>query len=128
MSYHFSKTINSTIDKAKERVIEMLKEEGFGIVTEIDMQATLKKKIDADIHPYLILGACNPKFAYEALKAETHIGTMLPCNVILQENKAGQTEISAVDPVASMQAIKNDKLGNVAKEVQSKLKRVIEKV
>lgn len=128
MSYYFSKTINEGLDKAKERVTEGLKEEGFGILTEIDVQATLKKKLDVDFRPYIILGACNPGFAYEALKAEQHIGTMLPCNVILQEIKKGSIEISAVDPVASMQAIDNKPLINVANEVRNKLQRVIEKL
>lgn len=128
MSYYFSKTINESLEKAKERVTETLKEEGFGILTEIDVQATLKKKLDVDFRPYIILGACNPAFAYEALKAEQNIGTMLPCNVILQENKKGSIEVSAVDPVASMQAIKNDQLGKVATEVRNKLQRVIEKL
>ncbi len=128
MSYYFSKTINESLEKAKERVTETLKEEGFGILTEIDVQATLKKKLDVDFRPYIILGACNPAFAYEALKSEQNIGTMLPCNVILQENKKGSIEVSAVDPVASMQAIKNDQLGKVATEVRNKLQRVIEKL
>lgn len=128
MSYYFSKTINESLEKAKERVTETLKEEGFGILTEIDVQATLKKKLDVDFRPYIILGACNPSFAYEALKSEQNIGTMLPCNVILQENKEGSIEVSAVDPVASMQAIKNDQLGKVATEVRNKLQRVIEKL
>lgn len=128
MSYYFSKTINESLEKAKERVTETLKEEGFGILTEIDVQATLKKKLDVDFRPYIILGACNPAFAYEALKSEQNIGTMLPCNVILQENKEGSIEVSAVDPVASMQAIKNDQLGKVATEVRNKLQRVIEKL
>lgn len=128
MSYYFSKTINDSLDKTKERVTEILKEEGFGILTEIDVQATLKKKLDVDFRPYIILGACNPVFAYEALKAEQNIGTMLPCNVILQENKDGRIEVSAVDPVASMQAIENKQLGKVATEVRHKLQRVIEKL
>lgn len=128
MSYYFSKIINESLDKAKERVTEVLKEEGFGVLTEIDVQATLKKKLDVDFRPYLILGACNPGFAYEALKTEQNIGTMLPCNVILQENNEGSIEVCAVDPIASMLAIKNDQLGKVATEVRNKLQRVIEKL
>lgn len=128
MSYYFSKTVNGNWDNAREKVTEALKEEGFGILTEIDVKATLKKKLDVDFRPYVILGACNPAFAYEALKSEKNIGTMLPCNVIMQETKDGHIEISAIDPVASMQAIENDKLGKVATEVRSKLQRVIEKL
>jgi len=128
MSYYFSKTVNGNWDNAREKVTEALKEEGFGILTEIDVKATLKKKLDVDFRPYVILGACNPAYAYEALKSEKNIGTMLPCNVIMQETKDGHIEISAIDPVASMQAIENDKLGKVATEVRSKLQRVIEKL
>ncbi|MCZ2459259.1 MAG: DUF302 domain-containing protein [Chitinophagales bacterium] len=128
MSYYFSKTVNGNWDNAREKVTEALKEEGFGILTEIDVKATLKKKLDVDFRPYVILGACNPAFAYEALKSEKYIGTMLPCNVIMQETQDGHIEISAIDPVASMQAIENDQLGKVATEVRSKLQRVIEKL
>ncbi|MCZ2277373.1 MAG: DUF302 domain-containing protein [Bacteroidia bacterium] len=128
MSYYFSKTINSSWEAAREKVTEALKEEGFGVLTEIDVKATLKKKLDVDFRPYLILGACNPSYAYQALQTEHHIGTMLPCNVIMQENQAGKIEISAVDPIASMQAISNQKLAEVATEVRSKLQRVIEKL
>lgn len=126
MSYYFSKTIDTNWDDARERIAAALKAEGFGILTEINMQTTLKAKIDADIKPYTILGACHPASAYEAVKAESHIGTMLPCNVIMRETDEGKIEIAAVDPVASMQAVKNDKLGGVATEVRNKLQRVIE--
>ncbi len=125
MSYHFSKTILDTWDNAKEKVVDALKAEGFGVLTEIDIRSTLKKKLDVDFRPYVILGACNPNFAYEALQAEEHIGTMLPCNVIMQEDKNGNIEVSAVDPVASMQAIENKHLEKVAVEVREKLQRVI---
>ncbi|MCZ2222698.1 MAG: DUF302 domain-containing protein [Chitinophagales bacterium] len=125
MSYYFSKTLTSTLDNAKEKVVEALKTEGFGVLTEIDIRSTLKKKLDVDFRPYIILGACNPHFAYEALQAEEHIGTMLPCNVIIQEDKNGNIEVSAVDPIASMQAIKNNHLEKVATEVREKLQRVI---
>ncbi|MCC7400538.1 MAG: DUF302 domain-containing protein [Chitinophagaceae bacterium] len=128
MSYYFSKTLQESWDKAREKVTEALKEEGFGILTEIDVKATLKKKLDVDFRPYVILGACNPSYAYEALKSEKNIGTMLPCNVIMQETKDGRIEISAVDPVASMKAIENDQLGKVATEVRNKLQRVIAKL
>lgn len=127
MSYHFSKKVNYSFDQAIERVVEELKNEGFGVLTEIDVQETLKKKINADFHKYKILGACNPHFAFKALSAENKIGTMLPCNVIVQQHDNGQVEISAVDPVASMAAIQNESLGAVATEVRRKLQSVIEK-
>lgn len=126
MSYYFSKTLNTDWDNAKERVIAGLKKEGFGILTEIDMKATLNEKLGVDMRPYIILGACNPGFAYKAVMAEENIGTMLPCNVIMQENKAGQIEVAAVDPIASMQAIKNEDLNSIAGEVRNKLQSAIE--
>lgn len=126
MAYHFSKKLDNSFDEAIELVTEALKEEGFGILTEIDIKETLKKKLDADFRNYRILGACNPPLAYEALKAEPHIGLMLPCNVIVQEHENGQVEVSAVDPVASMQAIENDELGEVAGKVRMLLKGVID--
>jgi uncharacterized protein (DUF302 family) len=125
MSYYFSKTLEAGFEEAVNRVIEQLKKEGFGILTDIDVKATLKKKLDVDFKNYRILGACNPPFAYQALQAEDKIGTMLPCNVIVQENEKGDVEVSAIDPMASMQAVKNPKLEGIAKEVQAKLKRVI---
>ncbi len=105
-----------------------MKKEGFGILTEIDVTATLKKKLDADFRNYRILGACNPPFAYRALLAEPHIGTMLPCNVIVQELDDGQIEVSAVDPLSSMQAIENKELQVIAEEIQLKLRKVIEQL
>lgn len=126
MNYYFSKIINLPYEKAIEKVTDELKKEGFGVLTEIDVKATLKKKLDVDFRKYKILGACNPSFAYEALKAERMIGTMLPCNVIVQEAEEGKTEVAAVDPMASMQAIQNPKLSSIASEVQTKLKNVIE--
>lgn len=126
MSYYFSKTINGNFDDVIIKVTDELKKEGFGILTEIDVKETLKKKLDVDFKKYKILGACNPPFAYEALKEEDKIGTMLPCNVIVIEQNPGQVEVAAVDPIASMQAISNPKLGKVAGEVQSKLKKVVE--
>lgn len=126
MSYYFNKTINANFDDVIAKVTDELKKEGFGILTEIDVKETLKKKLDVDFKKYKILGACNPPFAYEALKAEDKIGTMLPCNVILIEHTPGQVEVAAVDPIASMQAVNNPNLGKVANEVQSKLKRVVE--
>ncbi len=126
MSYYFSKTLNVSFDEVITKVIEELKKEGFGILTEIDVKEALKKKLNVDFRKYKILGACNPPFAYQALQAEDKIGTMLPCNVIVQEHTEGNVEIAAVDPVASMQAIENPKLKNIAEQVQAKLKRVID--
>ena len=126
MEYYFSKTIAGSFDNAIEKVTEALKAEGFGILTEIDIKATLKKKLDIDFYNYKILGACNPPFAYKALLAEDKIGTMLPCNVIVQEKVTGQVEVSAVDPAASMQAIENEALSDIATEIGARLKKVIE--
>ena len=125
MSYHFSKTVDMPIDAAAAATAEALKKHGFGVLTEIDVQKTFKAKLDVDFRPYRILGACNPNFAYQALQAEDKIGTMLPCNVVLQEQQPGRTEISAVDPIASMRAIDNPKLGAIATSVQSLMKQVI---
>jgi uncharacterized protein (DUF302 family) len=126
MSYYFSKNLGWNFDEAIEKVTTQLKEEGFGILTEIDVKDTLKKKLDVDFHRYQILGACNPPFAYQALQVENKIGTMLPCNVIVQETPDGKVEIAAINPVASMQAVNNPKLWEVAKQVQNKLRLVIE--
>jgi len=126
MSYHFSKTIEVSFDEAITRVTEALKHEGFGILTDIDVKATLDKKLGVAFHPYRILGACNPEMAYRALQSESKIGTMLPCNVVVQEQTPGYIEISAVDPVASMQAIENPALGEVATQVRARLKNVID--
>ncbi len=125
MKYHFSKTVDLPMEAAVSATTEALKKHGSGVLTEIDVQQTLKKKLDVDFHPYRILGACNPKMAYQALQAEDKIGTMLPCNVVLQERHSGRTEISAVDPVASMQAIENPKLAEIASSVRSALQEVI---
>ncbi|WP_026950706.1 DUF302 domain-containing protein [Algoriphagus mannitolivorans] len=126
MSYYFSKILpRKKFEEAKELVTEELKKEGFGILTEIDVQATLKKKIDQDINRYTILGACNPHFAHQALLAEDKIGVFLPCNVLVKEQKDGQIEVVAVDPIASMTSVKNASLGALAEEVQEKLKTVI---
>lgn len=126
MSYYFAKSVDYNFEKALVRVTEELKKEGFGILTEIDLKETLKKKLDVDIDNYRILGACNPGFAYQAMQVEDKIGTMLPCNVIVQEHKNGKVEVSAVDPVASMTAVGNDALGSVADQVREKLKKVIQ--
>ncbi len=126
MSYCFSTILNSEMDQAIETVTEALKVEGFGVLSVIDVKATLKKKIDVDFRPYTILGACNPTFAHKALLAEDKIGAMLPCNVVVQQIGDGNVEISAVDPIASMSAVKNPALGEIAGEVQAKLKKVID--
>ena len=126
MTYHFSKTLDVPFDDAIAKATEALQAEGFGILTEIDVKATLKKKLDVDFRPYRILGACNPNLAYQALQLENKIGTMLPCNVLVQETEDGKVEVSAIDPVASMQAIENPELGGVAEMVRSKLRSVIE--
>ena len=128
MEYYFSKTIAESFDNAIQKVTEALKAEGFGILTEIDIKATLKKKLDVDFYNYKILGACNPPFAYKALLAEDKIGAMLPCNVIVQEKVAGQVEVSAVDPSASMQAIENEELADIATEIRARLQKVIEQL
>lgn len=126
MSYYFSKKVKGTFEGIEDRVRNALKKEGFGVLTEIDVKGTLKKKMDVDFRKYKILGACNPPFAYKALLAEDKIGTMLPCNVIVQEMAEGEVEVAAIDPIASMQAIENETLAPVAIEVQRKLKNVID--
>jgi uncharacterized protein (DUF302 family) len=128
MKYYFNKTISGNFEEVIEMVIGELKKEGFGILTEIDIKATLKKKLDVDFYNYKILGACNPPFAYKALQAEEKIGTMLPCNVIVQEKEAGHVEVSAVDSAASMRSVENETLEEVASQVRDKLKRVIDKL
>ncbi len=126
MSYYFNKTLNTSFDDTVARVVTELENEGFDILTEIDVSGALKKKLDVDFKKYRILGACNPPFAYKALQLEDKIGTMLPCNVIVQEISAGVVEVAAIDPIASMQAIENPKLRSVAGQVQALLKKVIE--
>ncbi|HHG89687.1 MAG TPA: DUF302 domain-containing protein [Devosia sp.] len=128
MSYCFSKVLDSEMEPAINKVTQALKAKGFGVLTEIDVKATLKKKIDVDFRPYHILGACNPSFAHKALLAEDKIGTMLPCNVIVQEAGPGKVEVSAVDPMASMSAIDNPALGEIAGEVQAMLKAVVDEL
>jgi uncharacterized protein (DUF302 family) len=128
MSYCFSKKVAMSFDEAALSVTEELKKEGFGILSEIDVTATLKKKLNIDFRNYRILGACNPSFAYRALLAEPAIGTMLPCNVIVQELDDGKIEVAAVDPLASMQAVQNKELRSIAEEIQLKLKKVIKQL
>ena len=126
MSYYFSKTSTLPFDEVIAAVTEALKNEGFGILTEIDVQATLKKKLNVDFKRYTILGACNPPFAHEALMLADNIGTMLPCNVVVHEHAGGKVEVSAIDPVASMGAVGNPALTAIAEQVQAKLQRVVE--
>jgi uncharacterized protein (DUF302 family) len=126
MAYYYNKTIRAGFDEAVSRITQALKEEGFGILTEIDVKGTLKKKLDVDFRNYRILGACNPPFAYKALQAEDKVGTMLPCNVIVQETADGNIEIAAIDPLASMQAIDNPELLEIAEKIGQKLKMVIQ--
>ncbi len=128
MAYCFSKNVTLSFDDAITKVTAELKKEGFGILTEIDVKSTLKTKINVDFYNYRILGACNPTFAYKALQAEDKIGTMLPCNVIVQEKTPGQVEVSAVDPMASMQAVENPALGEIANTIRAKLQTVIKAV
>jgi len=125
MSYYFSKTVKGSFEEVLEKVTVSLKNEGFGILTEIDVKETLKKKLDVDFGNYKILGACNPPFAYEALQAEDKIGTMLPCNVVVQEKGENDIEVAAVDPIASMKAIENQELYGIAVQVQEKLKNIV---
>ena len=126
MQYYFSKTLKTSFDEAVDRVTEELKKEGFGILTDIDVQKTLKKKLDVSFRKYRILGACNPHFAYQALQKESRIGTMLPCSVIVQETEDGDVEVAAIDPLASMQAVQNPALEDIANQVQAKLKSVVD--
>lgn len=126
MDYYFTKIVRGSFEDALRKVTENLKNEGFGVLTEIDVKATLKKKLDVDFYNYKILGACNPPFAYKALQAEDKIGIMLPCNIIVQEKEPGKIEVSAVDPMASMSNVKNSKLNSIAGEVRDKLQKVIE--
>ena len=127
MSYYFSKVLkNTSFEEATEKVTAELKKEGFGVLTEIDVKETLKKKIDVDFKKYKILGACNPHFAHKVLSIEDKIGVFLPCNVVVEEHENGEVEVSAVDPIASMLAVENKGIEELAKEVQQKLKRVIE--
>jgi uncharacterized protein (DUF302 family) len=126
MSYYFSKTLNSNFEDAIRRTTEALKQEGFGIITEIDVRETLKKKIDVDFRNYRILGACNPTLAHEALLLEDKVGAMPPCNVVVQDIGPGTVEVAAIDPVASMMAIENPRLEEAAEKVRIKLRKVIE--
>lgn len=126
MSYYFAKTLDTGIEEALLRVIDALKQEGFGVLTQIDVKATMKEKLGVDFRDYRILGACNPTLAHEALQIEDKVGTMLPCNVVVQAIGPDRIEVAAIDPVASMQAIDNPRLKQAAEQVRAKLSRVID--
>lgn len=126
MNYYFSKTLETSFDEAIQKTTDALKAEGFGVISEINIHEKLKEKLNVDFRRYRILGACNPPYAYKALQAEDKIGTMLPCNVIVQELGANRIEVAAVNPIASMMAIQNPALEGIAKEVTTKLKTVID--
>lgn len=126
MSYYFARKLSTSFEDGLARTVAALKNEGFGIITEIDVKETFKRKLDVDFRAYRILGACNPSLALEALRLEDKVGTMLPCNVIVQELSPGQIEVAGIDPVASMQAISNPALKATAKMVQAKLEKVIQ--
>ena len=128
MSYYYNKTVAGEFDQVIEKVTAELKNEGFGVLTEIDFSGTVKKKLDKDMPAYRILGACNPGFAYQAYQAEDKIGTMLPCNVIVQDAGNGNVEVSAVNPIASMVGVDSESLAAIAGEVKTKLERVIDAV
>ena len=125
MSYYIDKKLNTSFEDAVELVKEALKKEGFGVLSEINVHTTLKEKLNVDFRKYKILGACNPPFAYKALQYENKIGTMLPCNVVIQELGKDEIEVTAVDPVASMMAVDNPQLADIATEIKEKLTRVI---
>ncbi len=126
MNYYFHNTIKGEFDEVIEKVTNQLEKEGFGVLTEINVTETLKKKLDVDFRNYRILGACNAPYAHKALNAEDKIGTMLPCNVIVQDKGSGEIEVAAVNPIASMQAVDNEALGKVAKDIEEKLQKVIQ--
>jgi len=128
MKYYIAKKINATFQEAIEKVTEELKKEGFGIISEIDIQAKLHEKLGVDFRKYKILGACNPSFAHQALTLEDKIGTMLPCNVIVQEVSENETEVAAINPVISMQGVQNKNLEEIAKEVTDRLEKAISRL
>lgn len=126
MSYYYTTTTEGNFNDIETKVVELLKNEGFGVLTQIDIQQTLKKKLNVDFKKYKVLGACNPTFAYKALQAEDKIGAMLPCNIIIQEHSPNQIEVSAINPLVSMRAVNNNDLNYVAQEVSKKLENVID--
>ena len=125
MAYYFSKKVKGNMQDVAGQVRGALKNQGFGVISEIDIQKTFKEKLGEDFRPYLILGACNPHFAYQALQSEDKIGTMLPCNIIIQQIDKDTVEVAAVDPAASMSAVENKDLGNIAHNVQSRLREMV---
>ena len=128
MNYYFTTLVNGNFDAIEAKILTLLKDEGFGLITQIDMQQTLKNKLDVDFKKYKILGACNPMFAYKALQVENKIGTMLPCNLIIQEISPDTIEVSAINPMVSMQAVKNDELKSIAGTVSEKLENIINNI
>jgi uncharacterized protein (DUF302 family) len=128
MNYYFTTLVNGKFDAIEAKILTLLKDEGFGLITQIDMQQTLKNKLDVDFKKYKILGACNPMFAYKALQVENKIGTMLPCNLIIQEISPDTIEVSAINPMVSMQAVKNDELKSIAGTVSEKLENIINNI
>jgi len=128
MNYYYNTIVNGSFESIEAKVIELLKDEGFGVLTQIDMQQTLKKKLDVDFKKYKILGACNPPFAYKALQVEDKIGTMLPCNIIIQELSPNNIEVSAVNPLITMQTVSNETLKIIAYEVSVKLENIINNI
>jgi len=126
--YAFTTVLNISYEDAISKVTDALKEEGLGILTEIDVKATLKKKLDVDFRKYVILGACNPPYAYRTLKADLDVGLLLPCNVIVYETDDKKACISAINPISALEVIKNEELRKIAEEVTSKLRRVVDKV
>jgi len=128
MEYHITRTVDTSFEETLQKVEAALAEQGFGVLTEIDVAATLKKKLDVDFRPYKILGACNPQFAYQALQGEDKIGTLLPCNVVVQQTPDGRVEVSAMNPLVAMQMIRNPVVHEVAEEVTQRLRQVVEAV
>ncbi len=128
MTYYFSKELECSFDEAIEKTTDVLKQNGMGVLTTIDIKEKMKEKLDVDFRRYKILGACSPRHAYKALSKEDKVGTMLPCNVIVQEHGPGRIEVAAINPVASMQAIQNPDLGEIAQEVQGLLRKVIQEL
>lgn len=128
MNYYFTTLVNGKFDAIEAKILTLLKDEGFGLITQIDMQQTLKNKLDVDFKKYKILGACNPMFAYKALQVENKIGTMLPCNLIIQEISPDTIEVSAINPMVSMQAVKNEQLKSIAGTVSEKLENIINNI
>ena len=128
MNYSINKKICGSFEEAIKKVTEGLNREGFGIITEIDLKEKFREKLDVDFRAYTILGACNPKLAYEAIQKEANVGVMLPCNVLVQESLSGQVEIAAINPIASIGAVQNSELESLAAEVSKKLQKVIDRI